>query len=124
MIIAISDDLHEIFQVLWSPEDPEDAVPFLVRSSDNKALRSSKADGKILFYKIADYFCSSLEPMQYLHDIIRKTEYCWILCFFTNPVWIQPAGEIALSTRDQNTLTVLAVIGEKNRILMRTYLVS
>ncbi|MCK9592375.1 MAG: hypothetical protein M0Q91_10255 [Methanoregula sp.] len=76
MIIAIKDDLHEILQVLRSPEDPEDAVPFLAISSDNRALRSCKADGKILFYTTAHYSGSSSEPMHYLYDIIRKAEYC------------------------------------------------
>jgi len=112
LIITISDDLDEIFRVFPAPDDQEDAIPFLAISSDNEALLSCRADGKILYRRTADRSLDRSDAMQYLHEIIAKTEYCFILCSRTNPAWIQLAGEIAYFARAQNTLTVLAIIGE------------
>jgi len=112
LIIAISDDLPEIFRVFQAPEDPEDAVPVLSLSSDHIALLSCRADGKILYRKTADCSFGSSEPMQYLHEIIAKTEYCIILCSQRTPNWMFLAGQIAQFARDQNTLIVLALIGK------------
>ncbi|MCK9592358.1 MAG: hypothetical protein M0Q91_10170 [Methanoregula sp.] len=112
LIIAISDNVSDIFRVFHAPEDPEDAVPFLAISSDRDALLSCRAEGKILWSKPVDHIPKPSESMQYLHEIIRKTEYCCILCSRTNPAWIQLAGEIAHFAREQNTLTVLALIGK------------
>jgi hypothetical protein len=112
LIIAISDDLTEIFRIFQAPDDPEDAVPFLSISSDRHALFSCRAEGKILFRQTADSSERTTESMQYLQDTIAKTEYCIILCSRTNPAWIHLAGEIAQFARAQNTLTVLAIIGD------------
>jgi hypothetical protein len=112
VIIAITDDLLEIFRVFQAPEEPEDAVPVLSFSSDRIALLSCRADGKILYRKTADCSSRSSEPMQYLHEIIAKTEYCIVLCSQRTPDWMFLAGQIAQFARDQNTLIVLALIGK------------
>ena len=109
LVIALSDDLDEIFRVFRAPEDPEDAVPFLAISSDLDMLLSCRAEGKVLCRKTADYSSRPSEAMQYLHEIIRKTEYCLSLCSRTDPAWIQLAGQITQYAREQNTLSVLAV---------------
>ena len=112
LIVAISDDLHEIFQIFRAPKDTEDAIQFLAISSDSDALLSCRADGKIFCRKTAGCSGGLSEPMQYLHEIIAKTEYCIILCSRRTPDWIFLAGEIAQYARDQNTLTVLVLIGK------------
>ncbi len=112
LVIALSDDTDEIFRLYYAPEDPEDAVPFLAISSDLNRLLSCRAEGKVLFCKTADRSSGSAEAMQYLHEIIRKTEYCIFLCSRRDPAWIHLAGQIAQYARAQNTLAVLAVIGE------------
>jgi hypothetical protein len=113
LIIALSDDLDEIFRVFHAPEDPEDAVPFFAISSELDRLISCRAEGKVLYHKTADCSSGPSEAMQYLHEIIRKTEYCFFLCSRTDPAWIQLAGQIAQYAREQNTLSVLAVTGER-----------
>jgi len=112
LVIALSDDLDEIFRVFHPPEDPEDAVLYLAISSDLDRLLSCRVVGKILCSKTADCSSEPSDAMLYLHEIIAKTEYCFILCSRTNPAWIQLAGEIAYFARAQNTLTALAIIGE------------
>jgi hypothetical protein len=113
LVIALSDDLDEIFRVFHAPEDPEDAVPFIVISSDRELLLDCRAEGKILCRKTADCSSRPAEAIQYLHEIIGNTEYCIFLCSRRDPAWIQLAGQIALYAREQNTLSVLAVTGEK-----------
>jgi hypothetical protein len=112
LVIVISEDPFEIFRVFKVPEDPEDAVPFLALSPESGALLRCRAEGKVLIRLTADSTGGSSEPMQYLHDIIAKTEYCFFLCSRRNPAWIQLAAEIAENAREQHTLTVMAFIGE------------
>jgi hypothetical protein len=111
LVITITDDLPEIFRAFQAAHDPEDAVPFLAISSDRDALLSCRAEGKILFRQTADCSGRAPEPMRYLQETIAKTEYCIILCSRKNPGWLELAGEIVQSAREQNTLTVLAMIG-------------
>ena len=112
LVIVISEDPFEIFRVFKAPEDPEDAVPFLALSPDRGALLRCRAEGKVLIRLTADSPGGSSEPMQYLHDIIAKTECCFIICSRRNPAWIHLAAEIAENAREQHTLTVTALIGE------------
>jgi hypothetical protein len=116
LIIVIGDDLDEIFKVFQALEDPEDAIPFLAISSDLDRLLSCRAEGKVLYRKTTDCSSGISEAMQYLHEIIRKTEYCFFFCSGTDPAWIQLAGQIAQDTREQNTLAVLALLWEREPV--------
>ena len=112
LIIVISDDFDEIFRKFQTLEDPEDAIPFLAISSNLDRLLSCRAEGKVLYRKTTDCSSDKSEAMQYLHEIIRKTEYCFFFCSGTDPTWIHLAGQIAQDAREQNTLAVLASLGE------------
>lgn len=111
LIIAVSEDPGEILRVFQIPQDPEDTVPFLAISPDRNALLTCRAEGKILSRITADYPDVISEPMRYLHEIIRKTEFCIILCSRTYPEGNHLVGEMAQFSREQNTLTILSVIG-------------
>lgn len=113
LIIAISDSLHEIFQVFQPPKYPEYNIPFLAISSDKNTLLKCRAEGKIFIHVTSDCPDRSSEAMHHLEEVIGKTEYCFILCSQANPEFIQLAGEIANFGRKQNTLMVLSMIGKE-----------
>jgi hypothetical protein len=116
LVIVMGEDPDEIFRVFKAPEDPEDAVPFLTLFHDRGALLRCRAEGKVLIRLTADSPGGSSEPMQYLHNIIGKTEYCFFICSLINPAWIQMAAEMAQHAREQHTLSVIALTGEGSSV--------
>ena len=113
LVIAISDDPQEIFCGFQEPCYPEEKIQFLAISSDRNTLLKCSADGKIYYRKTMDCPDGSQDPWEYLREIVRKTEYCFIFCSQAETGFIHLAGELAQSGREQNTLMVLAITGKK-----------
>jgi hypothetical protein len=113
LVIAISDDPQEIFSGFQKPCDPKEKIPFLAISSDRNTLSKCSAEGKIYYHMTADCPDGYRDPWQYMKEIMRKTEYCFIFCSQTDTGFIHLAGELAQLGREQKTLMVLAIIGKQ-----------
>ena len=79
-VIALSDDLDEIFRVIQAPEIGRCLPRSLPYLSIWTGYLSCRAEGKILCSKTADYSSGPAEAMQDPDDIYPKTEYCIFLC--------------------------------------------
>jgi hypothetical protein len=113
LVIAISDDPQEIFSGFNAPSYPHMKIPFLAISSDRDAFLNCNADGKIHYHMPAEGTPhDSHNERKYLHELIKKTEYCCIFCSQTDPLhFFHLAGYLAYFGRQYKTLMVLALIG-------------